>query len=318
MLNPESLQIFVTAAETENFSLAAQRLHLSQPAISQHISALEKRWGIQLFERRGRRIRLSAAGIALLPLVQDLVRAHKQVEEVALALSGEVIGHLTIGCSTTSGKYILPRLIAHYREHYPLVRATVRLCSRAEVIEALLAGEMDIGVTDERVQRSGLRYRRFFQDEIVLIVPATHPWATRKAVQPQELYQERFILREPTSGIFMALAEGLGQVGVEVGRLETVLTLENSEAIILAVEEGIGLGFVPCIAARRCVALGGIKALQIEGLSMTRWLYLVRNEALLQRPALHAFWRFLDKQDIESLLSAPTIQCAASEMTANS
>ncbi len=311
MLNPESLQIFVVAAETENFSLAAQRLHISQPAISQHIGALEKRLGIQLFERRGRRIKLSATGEALLPLVQDLLRVHKQVEEAALALSGEVVGHLTIGCAATSGKYVLPRLIAHYRERYPLVRAAVRLCSRAEVVEALLAGEMDVGVTDERIQRSGLHYRRFFQDEIVLIVPAAHPWAAREAVHPQELYQERFILREPSSGTYMTLVEELSQVGVEVGRLETVLTLENSEAILIAVEEGIGLGFVPCIAARRCVALGGVKALRIEGLSMTRWLYLVRNSALPQRLALHAFWQFLDERDVEELLRAPASVCVA-------
>ncbi|MCS7222708.1 MAG: LysR substrate-binding domain-containing protein [Anaerolineae bacterium] len=311
MLNPESLQIFLVAAEVENFSLAARQLNLSQPAISQHISALEKRLGIQLFERRGRRIKLSAIGEALLPLVRDLVRVQKQIEEAALALSGEVVGHLTIGCATTSGKYVLPRLIAHYRERYPLVRVAMRIRPRTEVMEALLTGEVDVGVTDERIQRSGLYYRRFFQDEIVLIVPASHPWAARETVYPQELYQERFILREPSSGTYMTLEEKLGQVGIEVGRLETVLTLENSEAIIIAVEEGIGLGFVPCIAARRCIALGGVKALRIEGLSMTRWLYLVRNETLPRRPALHAFWQFLDERDVGELLQVPAALCAA-------
>jgi DNA-binding transcriptional LysR family regulator len=295
VLNPDSLQVFVVAAETENFSLTAQRLHMSQPAVSQHISALEKRLGVLLFERRGRRIKLSATGKTLLPLVQDLLRAHKRVEEVALALSGEVVGHLVIGCSTTSGKYVLPWLLARYRERHPLVRGTIRVGLRPQVIDWLLSGEVDLGITSERVQRSGLHYCRFFEDEIVLVVPTGHPWAQRESVHPLELYEERFIMREPTSGTHMALVEGLDQVGVDVDRLETVLVVGNSEAILLAVEEGIGLGFVPRVAAKRCTALGRVKIVPLEGLSMTRWLYIAYNLALPQTPAQRAFWEFMQE-----------------------
>ncbi len=311
MLNPDSLQVFVVAAETENFSLAAQRLHLSQPAVSQHIQGLEQRLGVSLFDRSGRRIKLSATGAALLPFVQEVMRAHKQLEEAALACMGEVIGHLTIASSATSARYVLPRLLAHYRERYPLVRATVLVRPQAQVLDGLMTGEIDLGVLYERAPRNGLRYRRFFQDELVLVAPAGHPWGARASIEPNELYAERFIMREPTSGTYATLRENLGAVGVEVDRLERVLTVENSEAILMAVEEGIGLGFVPCIAARRCLAMGRIQRVQVTGVMMTRWLYLAQNISRPQGPALHAFWRFMEEADVEGLLAAPAPICHA-------
>ncbi len=309
MLNPDSLQVFVVAAETENFSLAAQRLHLSQPAVSQHIQGLEQRLGVSLFDRSGRRIKLSATGAALLPFVQEVMRAHKQLEEAALACVGEVIGHLTIASSATSARYVLPRLLAHYRERYPLVRATVLVRPQAQVLDGLMTGEIDLGVLYERAPRNGLRCRRFFQDELVLVAPAGHPWGARASIEPNELYAERFIMREPTSGTYATLRENLGAVGVEVDRLERVLTVENSEAILMAVEEGIGLGFVPCIAARRCLAMGRIQRVRVTGVMMTRWLYLAQNISRPQGPALHAFWRFMEEADVEGLLAAPAPIC---------
>jgi len=295
MLDLESLQIFLVAAETENFTRSAQRLHISQPGVSQHIQALEQHLGVTLFERNGRRISLSPAGEALLPLVQDLMHTCRQVEDAAHALAGEVAGHLNLGCSTSSGKYLVPRILARYRERYPLVRAAVKVGPRSQVLDWLLSGVVNVAVTSDRVQRSGLHFRRFFEDEIVLIAPADHPWALRRTVSAKELYQERFVLREMSSGTQMTLIETLDQVGVDYDRLETVLVLDNSEAILIAVEEHIGLGFVPKVTAQRHLAMGTIQIVEIDGVSMKRWLYLVDNSQLAHSPAANAFWTFVDE-----------------------
>lgn len=294
MLDLASLQIFVVAAETENFTRSAQRLHMSQPAVSQHIQALEQHLGVPLFERNGRRISLSPAGEALLPLVQDLMRTCRQVEDAAHTLAGEVAGRLTLGCSTSSGKYLVPQILARYRERYPLVSAAVKVGARSQVLEWLLSGVVDIAVTSDRVQRAGLHFRRFFEDEIVLVAPADHPWVARKSVMAKELYQERFVLREMSSGTQMTLVETLDQVGVDYDRLETVLVLDNSEAILMAVEEHIGLGFVPRVTVERAFSMGRLKIVDIEGVSMKRWLYLVDNSQITHSPAANAFWAFVD------------------------
>ncbi len=305
MLSMDSLRVFVVAAEMENFSRAAKRLNMSQPAVSQHIQSLESQLGIKLFERHGRRIRLSAEGETLLPLARDLLRASKHMEEIASNLSGQVVGHLYVGCSTTSGKYVLPRLLARYREQYPLVKGEVKVGRRDQVIEWLQSGEVDVAISSEQIHRSGIHYRRFFEDEIVLIVPITHPWAQQESIAPTDLYGERFVMREVTSGTYLALKEALDQVGVDVEQLERVLTLWNSEAIIMAVEEGIGLGFVPRVAAERCAALGRVKIIQLEGLAMKRWLYLAYNSSRPKTPALHAFCEFMESMDPECVCLRP-------------
>jgi|AMFO01.1.fsa_nt_gi Transcriptional regulator len=305
MLSMDSLRVFVAAAETENFSRAAKRLSMSQPAVSQHVQSLESQLGVQLFERHGRRIRLSAEGETLLPLARDLLRASKHIEEIASNLSGQVVGHLYVGCSTTSGKYVLPRLLARYRERYPLVKGEVKVGSRTQVLEWLQSGEVDIIVTSEQIHRSGIHYRRFFEDEIVLVVPVNHPWAQRGSVPPSDLYGERFVMREMTSGTYMALKEELDQAGIDVEQLERVLTLWNSEAIIMAVEEGIGLGFVPRVAAERCAALGSVKILTLDGVPMKRWLYLGYSGTRPKTPALHAFCDFMESIDPECTCLRP-------------
>ncbi len=305
MISLDSLHVFAVAAETENFSRAAKRLHMSQPAVSQHIQTLEKQLGVALFERHGRRIRLSAAGETLLPLARDLLRATKHLEEIAFALSGQVVGHLVVGCSTTSGKYVLPRLLSQYRQKYPLVKGEIRMGTRTQVVEWLQSGEVDLVIISEQVHRSGVHYRKFFEDEIVLIVPVDHPWAQREHVHPTELCGERYVMREPSSGTYLALKEGLDQVGLDVEQLESVLVLGNSEAVIMAVEEGIGLGFVPRVAAERCMALGRVKMVPLEGLSMRRWLYVGYSSTLPKTPALNAFCEFMEMIDPQQVCFRP-------------
>ncbi len=290
----ESLEVFVVAAEEENFTRAARRLHLSQPAVSQHIQALERHFGVNLFDRNGRRVRLSAAGEVLLPLARDLVQRFRRFEEVATGLSGQVVGHLWIGCSTTSGKYVLPRLLAQFQSRYPLVRSTVQVGLRPQVIEWLISGDVHVAISSEFIHRNNIYCREFVQDDIVLVVPADHPWARREGVHPRELLGEKFVLREPSSGTYRVLMRGLQQVGIDIEMLDCVMTLGNSEAIVMAVEEGIGLGFVPRAAAGRCAAGSRLRIVPVEGLVLKQQLYIAYNTALPQPPLLKAFWQFVE------------------------
>ncbi|HIQ06026.1 MAG TPA: LysR family transcriptional regulator [Anaerolineae bacterium] len=302
MLNLRGLEVFLAAAESENFSLAARRLNLSQPAVTQQIQALERELGLQLFRRNGRRVKLSEAGQTLVPLAQDLIRHCKRVEETISSLSGQVVGHLIIDCSTTSGRYVLPGLLARFREQYPAVRATVNIRSRRLAIEQLLAGEAHITCTSARVERQGLKYQRFFEDEVVLIAPANHPWARRTAVKPVELLEENLVLREEESGTYRAVAKVLEEHDIMPDQLRVVMTLGSSEAIIMAVEEGIGLGFVPRIAAHRCVTSQRIVEIPLVGIDMRYTIYMA---CCCTRPATTAqarFWEFVQEPENQRLM----------------
>ncbi len=292
MLNIHELQVFVEAAQVENFSVAAHRLLLSQPAVSLQIRNLEKQLRIELFRRNGRNVCLSEAGKILLPLAQDLLRQAKHVEEAMSGLQGLTIGELSIACSTTVGKYIIPRLIAGFRRCYSEVQVTVTVMSRRAATEWLLEGRAELGVVSTQMNHRDLELQTLIEDEVVLVVPADHPWAKVAAVTPADLLTVPLIMREPQAGSYEVLVEGLAAHGLSVADLKVVMTLGNAEAIEMSVEAGIGAAFIPRLVAARGLTLGCVAQVPVEGMSLKRKIYLARNVRHNVTPPLKAFWEF--------------------------
>lgn len=292
MINLHELNVFVEAALAQNFSVAARRLYLSQPAVSLHIGNLEKQLGLELFHRNGRTIQLSDAGRVLLPMAQEALRQGKHIEETMSSLRGVMIGELAIVSSTTAGKYLLPQVVAAFRRCYPEVRVSMSVTSRRSAVEGLLAGRAELAVVSARVAHAELTYESFAQDDIVLIVPATHPWADGRTVRPEDLMSQPFVGREKTAGAYEVLAVGLGQHGLDIDQLQTVLTLANAEAIEMSVESGIGVAFVSKVAAARGIALGRVVEVPVEELVLRRDIYLARHQRRTATPLQQAFWTF--------------------------
>lgn len=308
MFDWQGLEVFVAAARTENFSVAAQELNLSQPAISQRIQALERQLGVSLFERQGRRVFLSEAGAYLLPMAQDLIRRGRRLEETMHSLSGRVVGHLILGCSTTSGKYILPGLLARFCQQHPAVRATIRVGSRSRILELLRTRGVHVGFTSAPIQQKGITYHRFCDDAVVLLAPPSHPWTRRSSIRPAELIQEKLILREDTSGTYQAMMRGLAPYDITASELQTVMTVGNSEAIIMAVEEGIGVGFVPRMSASRCLQVGRVNSIPIEGVTMTHTIWLAENTDEPGTAAQMEFLKMLRSEECEVLPTSQELQ----------
>ena len=147
MLDAHQLNVFLAAAETLNFTKAAERLHMTQPSVSQHIQSLEQHFGMDLFVRAGRRIELSDGGMALVPLARELVRQSIHIEENMASLKGEVHGHLLVGCSTTPGKYILPHLLARFHDMHPRVQVTCQVTSQSHAAQMLYDGDTHFALT---------------------------------------------------------------------------------------------------------------------------------------------------------------------------
>jgi len=250
MFTLNELDIFLTAAELGNFSEAARRLNISQPAVSQAVSSLERYFGMDLFLRHGRSVRLTEAGQALKPMARELLAMSWRLDETMISLQGKVVGEINIGCSTASGKYLLPGLIARFRKQFPQVRINVRVTSRNSVIDRLLTGQASLGVTSKLIEHRDLEYQDFFTDEVILIVPADHPWTSYRMVYPDDLLDEPMILREEGSGTREVLMEALRKQDISPDMLSISMELGNAEAIEMAVEEGLGLAFVSKLAPR--------------------------------------------------------------------
>jgi DNA-binding transcriptional LysR family regulator len=221
------------------------------------------------------------------------------MQETISSLEGEVVGEFEIGCSTASGKYLLPNLIARYRRVYPLVRVNVLVTSRDSVIKKLVCGEVAMGVSSRRIEHRDLEYKNFFSDEVILIAPADHRWAGFRRVYPDDLLDEPMILREESSGTIEVLKAGLLEHDISFDMLNVTMGLGNAEAIEMAVEEGIGVAFISRLAAARGIELGRIVEVEVEGMKLYRKIYLARNQRIPTTLAQSEFWDFVHQPEVE-------------------
>lgn len=304
MFNLNELRVFLIASECGNFSEAGRRLHISQPAISQTINSLEKNLGMDLFERHGRTQRLTEAGQVLQPMAIELLANAKRVQETMASLQGEVVGELYIGCSTTSGKYLLPGLIARFRKRFPYVRVNVIVNSRSSVIRKVISGEFAFGISSKRIDRRELEYQEFFEDKVILIASADHPWAGYRYVYPDDLLDEPIILREDGAGTLDIMVEGLGKLDITPDLLKVAMVLGNAEAIEIAVEENLGIAFISKLAALRGLELGRIVEVEVEGMELQRKIYITRSKELPLTRAQIEYWDFVATADVELLMSS--------------
>ena len=302
MLDVYELNVFLVAAETENFSAAARQLNLTQPAVSMQIRALERKLDVTLFHRAGRSLALSERGKALLPLARDVVNRAIRIEEEIESLKGEVVGHLKIGCSTTTGKYFLPHLLARFRRQYPAVQMTIMNHSRDRVVDEMCTGTVQLAVVSAEPTCKDSSYRHFFTDNVVLIVPCSHPWAKRDVIAPEELRDADFILRDQESGTREEVETALREVSLVLDDLNIVMEIGNSEAISMAVEEGIGMAFVSRTVARRAIDLGKIKEVHVAGLSLKREIFIAHSTRHPATRAQSEFWNFVQTPENELML----------------
>lgn len=291
-MNLELLETFVTTVEKGTLSAAAEELHLTQPAVSKHLRALENYYGVRLLDRTGREVRLTAAGRLLYrsakEILRRLARTKQEIAELAQLLQGELI----LGASTTPGQYLLPGLIGAFRKQHPQIQVSLRIGDTQEILKGVQEGELDLGVVGARGRSRGLRFLCLASDEIVLIVPPGHRLGGLKEVAPADLEGEPFIWREAGSGTRRVVEERLAAAGIKLpGNI--VMTLGSTEAVVNAVEAGLGLSFVTCRAAEKSAKLGRLAALRLQGVDLKRELFLVGRKQE-PSPAVGAFWGFVE------------------------
>lgn len=296
MLDAHQLNIFLTAAETLNFTEAAHRLHMSQPSVSQHIRTLEKHFGAKLFIRQGRSIALSDAGRTLIPLAEKFVKQSTVIDETMSSLHGRIQGRILVGCNAEVGKYILPQYFAQFHGEHPDITITCKTKSLVSPYRSLSNGTIHFLVTDDirPLQKNNYETRPIIQEKISLISSVDHPWAGKKALKAEALTQGNFILHDEEYLISEIIQDALLEKNVDFDQLSSFLHLGDTEAIVLAVEKGLGLGFASHRIAHK---LGDVRIVPIHDLNITRDVYIVRNLNQPITAARQAFWDFIANSD---------------------
>ena len=273
MANLENFRVVVfrAVAEQSSFRKAAEELYLTQPAVSLQIKALEEDLGVQLFDRTGAHITLTAADSVLLGYAQQVNALLAQTEHDIAALSGEHAGQLALGASTTIAQYVLPRLLGEFCREHPRVHPTLISGNTEQIVEAVKEQKIALGFIEGPARSRDVKTEAFLEDELVLIVSTAHEWAERKAVSCSELAAIPLLMRERGSGTRHVIEMALERLGVKRSSLHIVMELDSTEAIKSAVEAGLGIGFVSRWAIAKDLRLDhSFKIVEVEGLRIKR------------------------------------------------
>lgn len=262
------LQVFVAIARKGSVSAAADQIGLTQSAASMALAELENHLGAPLFDRLGRRLRLSPLGDTQLPLAEDILN---QVETFELGGNRSVSGPFTLAASMTIGSYLLPNLALDFLADYPDVDLKLRLRNSSDVLQSLLNLDADLGLIEGICREPRLACVPWKEDRLHLVASPDSPWADCRG-RPERLLEAPWILRESGSGTRGVLEQVLGK---DSHRLHVRLELAHHEAIKQAVLAGLGVGCLSALAVSEDLASGRLIDLSWPGLDLSRSLSLV-------------------------------------------
>ena len=293
------LRVFRAVAEELSFRKAAEVLHLSQPAVSQHVHALEEEVGVQLFDRargggHGSQISLTEAGRVLQGYADRAAETMVEARRALAALNDETVGPLRLGASTTVAQYLLPRILGAFLKQYPQVKLSLVSGNTEHIVEAVTEKKVALGIIEGPAMRREVKTERMVQDEMVLIVSPNHAWASRKGgeIEQKELAKVPLLLRERGSGSRRVVERALKKVGLPLRSLQVAMELDSTEAIISGVEAELGVGFVSRWAVGKVLRLGTVKVIAVKGLEIRRDFSFVRLAGAEMTGAAAAFQRF--------------------------
>jgi DNA-binding transcriptional LysR family regulator len=260
--------------------MAAEDLGLSQPAVTFQIQALEKDLGVTLLDRAPRRVVATDSGRILYQHARQILRHVEQARREMDELDQLLRGTLLIGASTGPGEHILPQLLGRFKEDHAHIGVVLRILPTHEIIEQVLAYDLEIGVVGAKERNPKLLFEPFVQDRLIVIAAPDHPWASQGVITMDSLLSEPFILQQPGAGVRTMLEAGLAEMGLSLSDLDVHMELGLQESIKTAVGAGYGVGIISRFAVRQELRLGTLLEVPVADLPSFRdEFYLVRNRA---------------------------------------
>lgn len=248
MTDLRQLRHFVALAETLNYRLAAERLHMAQPPLSASIRKLEEHLGVALFERSRRGTSLTPAGVEALDIARRALLDTRQFEAVVRDVAAGLAGTLTVGYVSSAAYYVLPKLIPAFRERFPKIQLTLLELNSDETLDLIEQRSLDVGIVRTPLSRpTKLAMKAIQKDRFVAALPDVSPWREMKTVKVSDLAEQPFIFYTTpyARALTMLICESQGfvpQVQQEANGMQTVVSL---------VQCGLGVALVPGVARQR-------------------------------------------------------------------
>jgi len=291
-MDTRQLAAYCAVVERRSFSQAAERLGVTQPAVSLQVRALEKRLGTQLLDRSGRRVEPTEAGWRLYRGAQRMLALEDQiVAGVAASVEGALAGELVLGASTGPAAIAVPVALCEFQHENPDVRVFLTVSDTHSVVERVAARELELGIVGASRRHRGVRFEPFFSDQVILACPPGHRFADR-TVTLDELRAESLILMQEGAGVRQILEDGLRRQGVRLRELDVRLELGLQESVRRAVEAGFGVTFISRTAVESDLAAGTLVEARVQGLEATREISLVTATGRARSRVAEAFIAF--------------------------
>ena len=291
-MDTRQLAAFVAVVERRSFSQAAERLGVTQPAVSLQVRALEKRLGTQLLDRSGRRVEPTEAGLRLYRGAQRLLSLEEQLlDELAGEGEGELGGELRLGASTGPAAIVVPLLLCEFQRAHPGVKISLTVSDTQSVVERVAARELELGIVGAARRHRAARFEPFFDDEVILACPPAHPFSGR-TVSVDELRGENVIVMQEGAGVRQIVEDELRGLGLRLRDLDVRLELGLQESVRSAVQAGYGVAFISRSAVESELAAGTLTSAKVEGLDAKREISLVRAAGRTATRAADAFVEF--------------------------
>jgi DNA-binding transcriptional LysR family regulator len=295
-MDTKQLAAFCAVVERRSFSQAAERLGVTQPAVSLQVRSLEKRLGRRLLDRSGRRVEPTEAGLRLYRGAQRLLALEEQlVAEVADAGDGALAGELTIGASTGPAAIVVPLLLCEFQQHNPGVHVALTVGDTQRIVDEVAERRLELGIVGASRRHRGVRFEPFLRDEIVLAVPPGHRFAGR-SLTLKDLREEPLIVMQEGAGVRQIVEDELRRVGVRLRDLDVRLELGLQESVRSAVQAGYGVTFISRRAVESDLAAGTLAEARVEGMDATREISLARAAGRSATRAADAFVEFASER----------------------
>ncbi len=291
-MNLRSLKVFKTVCESKSMTAAAEKLYMSQPAVSQTITKLENEVGIKLFERIKNRLELTYGGTVLYKYSKKIIRLTAESEDMLHQIANLKAGKLRIGASMTIGTYILPDIINNFKKEHQKLKMPLYINNTDHIVDNILNNDLDIAFVEGPFKEKEINSEIFRKDELVVV--SSPDYFSKKAsnLNLSDIAGENFILREEGSGTRDLAIKKLEESQIDYNIKHV---LNNFEAIKKAITADFGLSILPKISVRDEVNRGELVVLNIEELNIIRNFKIIYHDSKYHSPFFSRFKDYLKR-----------------------
>lgn len=274
------LKVFVSVAQNQSFTKAANEVFISQPAVTNHIKNLESLFGARLFERTGNKVILTTEGEVLLRYAKKINLLFQEANFEISTLKKNPVGNFKLGASTTIAQYLIAPVLASFHDKFPKIELFLRNGNSGVIENAIITQAVDMGIVESVKRNANLKYTYFTSDELVLVVNTKSKLAELDTITLEELKSIPLVLRERGSGTLEVIEATLKDKNLELCDLNLIMHLGSSESIKSFLEHSNTCSFLSNQAIIKELRNGELKVITISDLKIKRTLNFVHLQGI--------------------------------------